>query len=56
LPTDTVPAVNDPALDGLKFSECLPTDLAARVVQAWLADLPAVAAALRRATRVVAST
>jgi ATP-dependent Lhr-like helicase len=51
-----VPAVNDSALDGLKFRECLPTDLAIRVVQTRLAATNAVAATLRLPTRIVTTT
>ena len=43
----------EPAIDGLKFSECLPADLAARVVRARLADARGVAEVLGRATRTV---
>lgn len=39
------------AIEGLKFSECLPPDLATRVVQARLADRRGVAEVLGRATR-----
>ena len=47
-----VPVVDSSALGGLKFSECLPTDLATRVVQARLADVKALATVLERSTRV----
>jgi hypothetical protein len=40
-------------MDGLKFAECLPADLAAGVVRARLADRLAVAEALGRPTRSV---
>ena len=50
-----VPVVSEPALDGLKFSECLPRDLAAQVVQARLTDSEGVFAALGRPTRLVTS-
>ena len=49
------PAVSDAALDGLKFAECLPRDLATCVVRERLMDAPGVAAALGRRTRVVTS-
>jgi len=52
-PTRLVAPVDEQAVDGLKFSECLPTDLAARVVRARLADAPGVAVAIRRTTRPV---
>ena len=42
-------------LDGLKFSECLPRDLAAQVIQARLTDSEGVSAALGRPTRIVTS-
>ena len=50
-----VPLVSDSALDGLKFSECLPRDLAAQVVQARLTDFEGVSAVLGRPTRVITS-
>jgi ATP-dependent Lhr-like helicase len=48
-----VPAVNEAARDGLKFAECLPTDLADRVIQARLADEGGVVEVLARPTRCV---
>ena len=36
------PAVEEKAIDGLKFSECLPQDLAVRVVESRLRDPSAV--------------
>jgi ATP-dependent Lhr-like helicase len=50
-PASIEPPVNEAALDGLKFAECLPADLAADVVRARLADLPGVAEATNRPTR-----
>jgi ATP-dependent Lhr-like helicase len=50
------PAVSDQAVDGLKFSECLPRALAVRVVRERLTDATGAAAALDRPTRVVLST
>jgi ATP-dependent Lhr-like helicase len=52
-PARIVPPVSEPALVGLKFSECLPPDLAARVVRARLSDSRGVAEVLGRATRSV---
>ena len=52
-PEAIVPAVNEGARQGLKFSECLPPDLAAGVVQARLADPAGVAAVLRQPLRTV---
>lgn len=48
-----VAPASDQAIDGLKLSECLPTDLAARVVQTRLADGRGVTGVLGRATRTV---
>jgi hypothetical protein len=45
------PPVNGSALDDLKFAECLPNDLATRVVQERLADEPAVAGVLGKPAR-----
>jgi hypothetical protein len=51
-----VPSVNDSAPDGLKFRECLPPDLATRVVQTRLSETDEVAATLRLPTRIVTTT
>ena len=48
------PMVIEAALEGLKFAECLPHELAVRVVQGRLSDPRAVADALGRRTRVIA--
>jgi ATP-dependent Lhr-like helicase len=48
------PAVSEAARDGLKFSECLPTELADRVIRARLSDPIGVAEALGRRTRNIA--
>ena len=48
------PTVSEAALEGLKFAECLPHELAVRVVQGRLSDPRAVADALGRRTRVIA--
>jgi ATP-dependent Lhr-like helicase len=42
------PAVDERALEGLKFAECLPPEQAAAVVQDRLADTNGVAEVLRR--------
>jgi hypothetical protein len=52
-PGGLVAPVSEQAIDGLKFSECLPRDLAARVVRARLADAKEVSEMLDRATRTV---
>lgn len=50
-PSRLLPAVGVPALEGLKFSECLPQDLAEDVVRDRLADLRGVATTLGQPTR-----
>jgi ATP-dependent Lhr-like helicase len=52
-PAQVVPPVNEQALDGLKFSECLPPDLAMHVARTRLADVRGTEATLGRATRTV---
>ena len=52
-PRSVRPAVSESARDGLKFAECLPIDLADRVVQERLGDPSAVAATLANRTRVI---
>ena len=52
-PGSLVAPASEQAIDGLKFSECLPRDLAAGVVRARLADGRGVAGVLERATRTV---
>jgi ATP-dependent Lhr-like helicase len=52
-PEAIVSAASEQALDGLKFSECLPPDLATRVIQARLSDVQAVAEVLIESTRFV---
>jgi ATP-dependent helicase Lhr and Lhr-like helicase len=49
-PGSLVAPAGEQAIDGLKFSECLPRDLAARVVRARLADGRGVAGVLGRTT------
>ena len=53
VPGEIMPPASEQALDGLKFSECLPPDLATRVVQARLSDAQGVAEVLERPTRIV---
>ena len=43
------------ALEGLKFSECLPPDLATRVLQRRMADIDAVRRVLAEPVQLVAS-
>jgi ATP-dependent Lhr-like helicase len=52
-PAQIVPPVSEQALDGLKFSECLPLDLARHVARTRLADVRGTAATLGQATRTV---
>jgi hypothetical protein len=52
-PGQLVAPAGERAIEGLKFSECLHRDLAARVVRARLADGRGVAGVLGRATRTV---
>jgi ATP-dependent Lhr-like helicase len=52
-PAQVLPAVSEQALDGLKFSECLPPNLARHVVRTRLADVCGTAATLGRTTRTV---
>jgi ATP-dependent Lhr-like helicase len=52
-PPAILPPVNEQALEGLKFSECLPPDLANHVAQARLSDIRGIEATLGRMTRVV---
>jgi hypothetical protein len=46
--------MSEAALEGLKFAECLPHEVAIRVVQGRLSDPRAVADAGGRRTRVIA--
>lgn len=55
-PRQIVPTVNEDALEGLKFSECLPAEIATGVVRGRLADDQAVVDVLGRTTRVVSET
>jgi BREX system ATP-binding protein BrxC/D len=47
------PAVNEQAISGLKFAECLPHDLAARVLESRLRDPAAVENTLRQPKRFI---
>ena len=50
-PGTLLTSASDQAINGLKFSECLPRDLAAHVVRARLTDARGVKEVLRRETR-----
>jgi ATP-dependent Lhr-like helicase len=50
------PRVEEPALDGLKFSGCLPRELALATLMSRLRDEPASRAVLSQPTRVVSGT
>jgi hypothetical protein len=52
-PRSLHPPVSNSARDELKFAECLPVELADRVVQDRLGDQAAVAGCLGRPTKVV---
>jgi ATP-dependent Lhr-like helicase len=52
-PDQIVPQADEQALEGLKFSECLPRELANRVVQSRLSDVGGVAEVLERRLRIV---
>jgi ATP-dependent Lhr-like helicase len=52
-PDQMVPQADEQALEGLKFSECLPHELATRVVQARLSDERGVADVIGRLARIV---
>ena len=52
-PREIVPSVSEDALEGLKFSVCLPPHVASEVVRERLADRPGVAQVIERRTRVV---
>jgi ATP-dependent Lhr-like helicase len=54
-PDTIVPEVTPKALEGLKFSECLPAELASRVLQTRMMDDKAVRAVLAEAVKVIAS-
>jgi ATP-dependent Lhr-like helicase len=55
-PEGLVAPAGERAIGGLKFSACLPPDLAAHVVQSRLADGRAVAAVLGRANRSISGS
>ena len=48
-----MPQASEQALEGLKFSECLPPELATGVVQVRLSDARSVARVLESSTRIV---
>jgi ATP-dependent Lhr-like helicase len=52
-PADILPDVDPAAVEGLKFSRCLPPGMAAAVVRQRLADLPAVTAAMQEPVRTI---
>jgi ATP-dependent Lhr-like helicase len=52
-PEGIVAAVDERALEGLKFAECLPPDLAVAVVRARLADLSGIANILDNPVRLL---
>jgi ATP-dependent Lhr-like helicase len=52
-PDQIVPQADEQALEGLKFSECLPHELATRVVQSRLSDERGVADVISRSVRIV---
>lgn len=52
-PSAMEPEVDEAALDGLKFSRCLPKDLALATLASRLRDEPAVGTLLGRPLRVV---
>lgn len=47
------PQVEEAALDGLKFSECLPKELALATLMSRLRDEPAIRAVLSQSTRFI---
>jgi ATP-dependent helicase Lhr and Lhr-like helicase len=49
------PAVEEQAIDGLKFSECLPHNLAVHILEARLCDPAAVKGAFHKPTRFIVS-
>jgi ATP-dependent Lhr-like helicase len=51
--TDLAPDVDPTAIDGLKFSQCIPTSMAADLLGRRMTDLPAVAATLAERLHVV---
>jgi ATP-dependent Lhr-like helicase len=52
-PDSLIPPVNIEAIDGLKFSECLPNDLAIRMLQERLKDVPAASHVLSQPVRYI---
>jgi ATP-dependent helicase Lhr and Lhr-like helicase len=54
-PSTLLPEVNEEALEGMKFSDCLPPTLAVHVLSMRTRDLIAVAHVLRSSVRLVSS-
>ena len=52
-PAEILPDIDPAAVEGLKFSQCLPPGAAAEVVRRRLADLPAVSAVVDEPMRTV---
>jgi hypothetical protein len=52
-PDQIVRQADDQALEGLKFPECLPKELATRVVQSRVSDVRGVADVIGRPLRIV---
>jgi ATP-dependent Lhr-like helicase len=52
-PSSMAPSVEEEAIEGLKFSKCLPTDLALATLVSRLRDQPAVNVVLSKPVRVV---
>ena len=55
-PSSMAPLIEDAAVDGLKFSQCLPKELALATVASRLRDVTAVGAVLSQRSHVVSST
>ena len=53
---DFLPDIDADAIDGLKFSDCLPRDLATRMLQVRSSDLPSIRAVLAEPMRRVVTT
>jgi ATP-dependent Lhr-like helicase len=52
-PAELLPAVDEEAIDGLKFAECLPAELALHAMQQRLWDRAAVESVISRPVRIV---
>ena len=53
-PSEMYPAVDEAAIDGLKFADCLPTAFAVELLEHRLQDTPAARYALAEHIRIVA--